>query len=247
MSVHARIDSSGYIHLLWESNEDRNGHAAIFEVKFGKTSERAVKESRERSVEQLFPDLESVALAVEGRELDTTEDPNEPSARYINDTKKRQLVTRSGLPRLRCCVCHVHHKWAVQSTAADREFFNTVLQQVCHFKVDAIAGDANAAAYKYDQKQEYQDLHDSSVAVMLERDLQREVNEGHPFQRRLHIDYSTNNHPTQLDAANDIDCCFVAILSYGKPAVPRIMRKLWSNLKPNHSVNFCEQITDLRE
>ena len=167
MSVHARIDSSGYIHLLWESNEDRNGHAAIFEVKYGKTSERAVKESREQSVEQLFADLESVALAVKGSELDTTEDPCEPSARCINDTKKRQLVTRSGLPRLRCCACHVHHKWAVQSTAADRDFFNTVLQQVCHFKVDVIAGDANSAAYKYDQKQEYQDLHDSSVAVML--------------------------------------------------------------------------------
>ena len=43
----------------------------------------------------------------------------------------------------------------------------TVLQQVYHFKVDVIAGDANAAAYKYSQNQEYQDLYDSSVAVML--------------------------------------------------------------------------------
>ena len=30
------MDSSGYIRLLWESDDDRNGHAAIFEVKFGK-------------------------------------------------------------------------------------------------------------------------------------------------------------------------------------------------------------------
>ena len=29
------------------------------------------------------------------------------------------------------------------------EIFLTVLQQVCHLKVDVIAGDANAAAYKY--------------------------------------------------------------------------------------------------
>ena len=51
-----------------------------------------------------------------------------------------------------------------------------MLQQVCHFKVD---------------------LYDSSVAVML-REMQREVNTGHPFESRLQIDYSTNNHPPQL-------------------------------------------------
>ena len=49
LSVHARNDSSGFFRLLWESDDDRNGHAAIFEVKFGKTPERAVEESRERS------------------------------------------------------------------------------------------------------------------------------------------------------------------------------------------------------
>ena len=32
LSIHARIDSSGYIRLLWESDDDRT----IFEVKFGK-------------------------------------------------------------------------------------------------------------------------------------------------------------------------------------------------------------------
>ena len=47
--------------------------------------------------------------------------------------------------------------------------------------------------------------------------------------------------------ANDIDCCFMAILSWGKPAGRRNMRKLWSNLKPNHAMWFHEQIADLRE
>ena len=47
-----------------ESDDDRNGHAAIFEVKFGKKTERAVRESRERSAEQLFDMLEPVALSV---------------------------------------------------------------------------------------------------------------------------------------------------------------------------------------
>ena len=75
-------------------------------------------------------------------------------------------------------------------------------------KVDVIAGDANAAANKYYKNQESQDLYDSPVAVML-REMQREVNTGHQFGSRLRIDYSTNNHPPQLHAADDLECCFV--------------------------------------
>ena len=159
-----------------------------------------------------------------------TDDPSEPTARCINDTKKRQLVTRSGLPRLRCCVCHIHHKCAMKSRAAARELLKTVLQQVCHFKVDVSAGDANAAAYKYYKNQEYQCLYNCSVAVML-----REVNTGQPLENSLHIDYSTNNHPSQLYAADDLDCCFMAVLSWKKPVGPRIMGKLWSNTTTGHS------------
>ena len=107
--------------------------------KFGKTSERVATEWRERSAEQLFADLESVASAVEGSDLGLTEDPFEPTSSCFYDTKKRQLVTRSGLPRLRCCEYHLHHKPAMNSLA---------LQQVYHFKVHVIAGDANAAAFK---------------------------------------------------------------------------------------------------
>ena len=44
-------------------------------------------------------------------------------------------------------------------------------------KVDVIAGDANGAAYKYNKRQEYQDLHSLSVAIML-REMRREVNTG---------------------------------------------------------------------
>ena len=135
----------------------------------------------------------------------------------------------------------------MNSPAAVREFFGTVLQHVCHFKVDVIAGGANAAAYKcYKKKQEYQDLFNSSVAIMF-GEMQREVNMGHPLENRLHIDYSTTNHPTQLHAANDIDCCFMAILSWRKPAGPRIMRKLWSNLMPGLSMNLRKQIPELLE
>ena len=68
----------------------------------------------------------------------------------------------------------------MSAPASVRQFFKTVLQQVHHFKVDVIAGDVNAAAYKYYKRQEYQDLHNSSIAIM-PRELQREVNTGHPF------------------------------------------------------------------
>ena len=156
---------------------------------------RTTTESRERLAEQLFDLLELVALVVEGSDLGTTEAPFEPTARCINDTKKRQLVTRSGLPRLRCCVCHLHHKWAVKSLAAVRHFSKQFFNK-CHFEIDVIAADTNAAAYKYYKNQEFQDLYDSSVAVML-REMQREVNTGHPFESRLH-------------AADDLDCHFMA-------------------------------------
>ena len=61
--------------FLWETDDDRNGHAAIFEVKFGNKTERATSESRERSAEQVLDTSEPVALAVEGSDLGTTEDP----------------------------------------------------------------------------------------------------------------------------------------------------------------------------
>ena len=70
---------------------------------------------------------------------------------------------------------------------------------------------------------------------------------GLPFENKLHSDYSTNNHPTQLHAANDINCCFMAIQSWGKPVGPRIMRKLWSNLMQGLSMNLREEIAELLE
>ena len=144
-----------------------------------------------------------------------------PTAKCIQDTTERQLVTRSGLPRLRCCVCHLHHELAMKSPLRVRQFFKTVLQQVHHFKVDVIAGHANAAAYKYFKKQQYQDFYNSSVAVML-REMQREVNTGRPFESR-------HNHFSQLNSASDLDCCFMATLSRRKPPGPRNMMKFWSN------------------
>ena len=186
LSDHAKNDSTGYVRLLWESSEeeDKYSHAAIFEVKFGKKAEGSITDSRERTADTLFNDLESVALVVEGSEL---KDNFVPTANCIRDTKERQLMTRSGLQRQRCCVCHLHHERAMTAPGFVRKFFKKVLQQVHRFKVDVIAGDANAAAYKYYKHQEYQDLYNSSVAIML-REIQCEANEGQPIESRLHID-----------------------------------------------------------
>ena len=88
-------------------------------------------------------------FAVESGDLDLIVDPFELITSCMHDTKTKQLVTRSGPPRLRCCVRHFHHKAAMHSLAAVRESFKIVLQHVCHFTVDVIAGNANAVAHKY--------------------------------------------------------------------------------------------------
>ena len=151
-----------------------------------------------------------------------------PTARCSQDSKKKQLVTRSALQRLRCCVCHLHHEEAMKTPHNVLQFFAKVLKKVQHYKVDVIAGDAIAASYQDYKRQEYQDLYNSSVAVMF-REMQREINMGRPFESRLHIGNSTNHNHSQLRSADDFDGCCVASLSWRKPPGPRIMRKLWSN------------------
>ena len=109
--------------------DNRNGHAAVFEIKLGERTSRAAEASRERSAEQFLNNLESVALAVEGN-LGTYEDRFELTASGINDTEKKQLATRSGLPRLRCCACHLHRKWAMNSHKCARTLLNRVSTSV---------------------------------------------------------------------------------------------------------------------
>ena len=103
--------------------------------------------------------------------------------------------------------------------------------------------DANAAANKYNKRQEYQDLYHFSVAVAL-RDLQREVDIDRLLESRLHIDYWTNKHNSQLRSTDYPDCCFMAILSQRKPLGPRIMRKLWSNTRERTQSKEKELVED---
>ena len=114
-----------------------------------KKSERAITDSRERTADILFSDVGTVASAVQCSDLSIAEDNFVPTAKCIEDTKKKQLVTRSSLQRLRGCVCHLHH----EALYRVRQFFAKVLKKVQHYRVDVIAGDANAAAHKYYRKQ----------------------------------------------------------------------------------------------
>ena len=64
LSVHARIDTTGYVRSLWESCEE-NTHAAMFAMKFGKKAEEVITDSQARKADALFHTLESIAIAVE--------------------------------------------------------------------------------------------------------------------------------------------------------------------------------------
>ena len=60
------------------------------EIKFGKTSGRAGRESRERSAEQLFADLELVASAVDGSDFGTAH-KEEATGNQIWSSETRML------------------------------------------------------------------------------------------------------------------------------------------------------------
>ena len=75
LSVHAKMDSTGYVRL-WESIGEANefSNATIFQVKIGQKSGRALADLCEQTVDTLFSDLGTVALVSEGSDLSITED-----------------------------------------------------------------------------------------------------------------------------------------------------------------------------
>ena len=135
LSVHARIDFTGYVHLLWESIGEENefSHAAIFEVKFGKKSERVITDSRGRFCAY---------------------------CKMHQGNKKRQTGDQVQVFRDYDVVFVISIiSKAVGAPYHVRQFFTIVLKKVQYYSVDVIAGDANAAACKYYKRQEYQDLY----------------------------------------------------------------------------------------
>ena len=59
-------------------------------MKFGKKSEEAITDLRERSADTLPSDLGSVQLALEGSDLSITEDNFVPAAKCVQDTKGKE-------------------------------------------------------------------------------------------------------------------------------------------------------------
>ena len=127
--------------VLWESIGEENefSYAAIFDGKFGKKSERVITDLRRRTADALVLNLESVELASEGSDLNTLRTISCPTARCTQDTKKRQLVTRSSLQKLRCCVCHLHQEQAMKTPYRVKQFFGVqILKKVEQYRVDVI-------------------------------------------------------------------------------------------------------------
>ena len=120
-------------------------------------------------------------------------------------------MTRSNLQRLRCCVCHFHHEQALRGHLIVFDIFSQkYLRRYDTTGLMLFAGDATAAAYRYQQRQEYQDLCKFWVAVTL-REMLREVNMSRPFQSRLHCHYSTNNHHSQLRSTGSNTLWFAVV------------------------------------
>ena len=105
--------------------------------------------ARANTADTFFADLQSVALAIESRDFNTTEDNFVHTAKCIQYTKKRQLVTRSGLKMTTVLSMPCPPRAGNEGTSLCSTVFQTELQQVQHFKVDVFAGDANAAAHRY--------------------------------------------------------------------------------------------------
>ena len=189
-STQELIPQGMFVSCVIQVKKTTKNACSDFWNEFGKKTEGDMTDSRERTADTLYNDLESVALTIEGTNPNVTEDGKVHTTEFIQDTKKRQLelVTRSGLQRLRCDVCHLLQKQTMTAPTAVQQFFKTVLQQVHHFKVDVITGDVNTTACRNYKKQVFQDLYNSSVVVML-REMQREVNTGRSFESRPHIDY----------------------------------------------------------
>ena len=71
------FDSSGN-----QVKKKKNSHASIFKVKFGKKAEGSITDSRERTADTLFSDLDSIALAIEGSDLKDNFVPGELYSRH---------------------------------------------------------------------------------------------------------------------------------------------------------------------
>ena len=121
--------TKGRFFWTWDNNECAWQSRPVWsrkleEVKFGKKGRRSSQENG--ASEQLIRfslNLGTVAVALEGGDISITEGQTLClTARCIQDTRERQLVTRSELQRLRCGVGHLHYGQAMGKPYSARQF-----------------------------------------------------------------------------------------------------------------------------
>ena len=228
LSVHARIDST----VLFASCGNQvmkktEGFTCMRSLKWKvKRTEGISTDSCERTADTLFDELESVSLAIEGSDLNIPEDNVVPPARCIQDTTERATGDQIRSSRTNDVVYANSKHWR-HLTVFDSFSASAPLQGRCH-----CWRYANAAAYKYHRKQEYQDLHISSVAVML-----RDANVRSKYGTIAHLkaDFILILIPRiiLITLAHAIGSWLLlhgySLMEKEKPPGPRIMRNLESN------------------
>ena len=156
---------------------------------------------------RFFSALGPVAVVIWGSDLSITEDNVVPLRDVFRTRRKGNWWPDQifGDYHVVCAISIMSKQWG--HLIVFDIFFAKVLKKVQHCRVDVIAGDATAAAYRCYKRQSCQALYNSSVAVML-REMQREVDMNRPFQSRLLCDHSTNNHHSQLPSTDYPYCGF---------------------------------------
>ena len=202
----------------------RHTHAAIFEVKFGKKAEEAVTHSRERTVDSLFNDLECVAAVIEGNHSNIVD--SVLTATCVDETKKRQLVTRSGLPRLRCLCISFPPRTGNEGNLSCSTVFQISTSEGAPLQCRCHCWRCHRGSIQILQKAGVPRSAQFFSCPHAERDMKREVKTGRPLESRLHIDCHNKNHFSQLRSASDLDCCLMAMHSFRKQPGPKIMRTL---------------------
>ena len=179
-----------------------------------KKAEEAISDSRKRTADTLFTDLESVALAIEGRDLNITEENFVPTAKSIQDTKERHLVTRSGLQGPQCC-------YAISTTY--RQWRHSIVFDIFseqYFSKYTASRSMSLLEMPMRQHTNTTKSRSTEICTVLQLPLSWErcnvrSNTGRPFESKHNVHYSTFNHSSLLRSASDLDCCLMAVLSSG--------------------------------
>ena len=178
LSVHARIVSTGMSGSCGNQMKTTNvnTHAAM-DVKFGSKSEGAIAVSSKRTADMLCNDLESVAMVIEGTNSDSLK-----TISYLRPTASK--TPRRGNWPPGPVFKDYGVVYAISTTS--RQWLYLLLFD--SFSERSIRGYTISRSmsllemptwqkYRYFKRQKCQDLHMSSVAIML-REMQREVKYG---------------------------------------------------------------------